>query len=648
MKPPDLLPVHLPALLLLALGMPTAAVPVHAGAARDLEKVGVGRTFYVDSEAGQDDHDGRTPERAWRSLARVNAAELASGDTIRFRRGGQWRGSLIPVSGREGAPVTYTAYGEGPKPRLLGSVARNRLEDWVPIRDNLWATLPQEFQAGAEILDLRNSRWTRHQEAGARVELQHVQDPAGTFVQLTCHESGTAGNHVQLWGPDLALEQGDWLLLTFRARSTRPFRFPGIGILESRAPWTRYARSGPTADQVQGSWQTFSLAFQAEQDTPVGRLHINLGGTLPTGAVFEFQPLRLEAATPRILDPLCVDVGNIIFDQGAVCGWKKWSLDELVRPYDYYYDPANGRVYLVIGQSPPLQHASIELALARHVVNQSGKQHLVFDSLAIMYGAAHGFGGGNTRHIVIRNCDLAYIGGAHQFTRPDGRPVRYGNAIEFWNAAHDHLVENCRIWEVYDAALTNQGRGPDSRQINITYRNNLIWNAEYSFEYWNHPKTAVTRNIRFVNNTCIGAGRGWAHEQRPDPNGSHLMFYSNTAETSGIQIRDNIFYDHTDWGSRYTGGWDVLPGLDQNVWYSEHGVMVYWFREKIASFDQYRETTGLEPHSLFTDPEFVDPGNGDYRVASDSPLRELRPDGEPIGAAWLWCDKTHLQRIPAR
>ncbi len=311
------------------------------------------------------------------------------------------------------------------------------------------------------------------------------------------------------------------------------------------------------------------------------------------------------------------------FDQGAVCGWKKWSLDELVRPYDYYYDPANGRVYLVSEQSPPLRHSSIELALARHVVNQGGKQHLVFDSLAIMYGAAHGFGGGNTRHIVIRNCDLAYIGGAHQFTRPDGRPVRYGNAIEFWNAAHDHLVENCRIWEVYDAALTNQGRGPDSRQINITYRNNLIWNAEYSFEYWNRPEAAVTRNIRFVHNTCIGAGRGWAHEQRPDPNGSHLMFYSNTAETSGIQIRDNIFYDHTDWGSRYTGGWDVLPELDHNVWYSKHGVMVYWFHDKLASFDQYRETTGLEAHSVFTDPAFVDPGNGDYRVASDSPRRAL-------------------------
>jgi hypothetical protein len=308
----------------------------------------------------------------------------------------------------------------------------------------------------------------------------------------------------------------------------------------------------------------------------------------------------------------------------------------LTDPYDYYYDATTQRVYLVSDGSPPSRHESIELALARHVVNQTGKHHVVYDGLAVMYGAAHGFGGGNTHNLVIRNCDLGYIGGAHQFTRPDGRPVRYGNAIEFWGAARDHLVEGCRIWEVYDAALTNQGRSPDSKQINITYRNNLILNSEYSFEYWNHPETAVTRNIRFVNNTCIGAGRGWAHAQRPDRNGSHLMFYSNTADTAGIEIRYNIFYDHTDWGSRYSSGWKVLPEMDFNLWYSRQGMMAYWFREKIETFDDYRQTTGLDAHSIFADPAVIDVAAGNYRPAADSPARKLRPDGGPIGAESWW------------
>ncbi|NMA46589.1 MAG: hypothetical protein GX945_08510, partial [Lentisphaerae bacterium] len=122
--------------------------------------------------------------------------------------------------------------------------------------------------------------------------------------------------------------------------------------------------------------------------------------------------------------------------------------------------------------------------------------------------------------ITIRGCDIYYIGGAHQFTRPDGKPVRFGNGIEFWGNAKDNLVENCRLWEIYDAALTNQGRY--DTEVNITYRNNVIWNAEFSFEYWNRK---LTENITFVNNTCVDAGHGWAHAQRPDPNGAHLMFY---------------------------------------------------------------------------------------------------------------------------
>ncbi len=310
--------------------------------------------------------------------------------------------------------------------------------------------------------------------------------------------------------------------------------------------------------------------------------------------------------------------------------------DALEKPYDFYYDGDSQRVFLYSETAPTERHDAIELALSRHVVNQSGRHHVIYDGLAVMYGAAHGFGGGGTHHIVIRNCDLGYIGGGHQFTRPDGKPVRYGNAIEFWGAAHDNLVEGCRIWEVYDAALTNQGRGPDSRQINITYRNNFIRNAEYSFEYWNGPEEAVTENIRFVNNTCVDAGKGWAHAQRPDPNGSHLMFYTNTAVTKGIEIKYNIFAGVTDWGSRYTGGWAVLPDMDYNVWFSETGVAAYWFREKLADFETYRRVTGLDAHSIFADPRFVQPSAGDYRLSPESPLRRLRLDGGPVGAELFW------------
>ena len=102
------------------------------------------RTFYVDSETGQDSCDGQSPVHAWHSVDRVNSAELKPGDTVRFKCGGTWRGSLVPTSSDEAAPVTYTSFGQGPKPTILGSLPRNRLADWVQVGEHIWATLPME------------------------------------------------------------------------------------------------------------------------------------------------------------------------------------------------------------------------------------------------------------------------------------------------------------------------------------------------------------------------------------------------------------------------------------------------------------------------------------------------------------------------
>ena len=114
------------------------------------------------------------------------------------------------------------------------------------------------------------------------------------------------------------------------------------------------------------------------------------------------------------------------------------------------------------------------------------------------------------------------------------------------------------------------------------------------------------------------------------------MFYTNTAATSGFEVKFNVFYQVSDWGSRYTGGWKSLPEINHNLWFSEQGVMAYWFREKIGAFEDYQKTTGLDTQSVFADPRLVDSVNGDFRLAPDSPARKLRTNGSPVGAVSLW------------
>lgn len=597
-----------------------------------------GRTFYVDPSTGDDRNTGNAPARPWASLAKVNTADLQPGDTVRFRRGGTWRGTLRPRSGEKGSPVTYTGYGEGDKPLLLGSAAANDPADWVRTDEHIWATRKPAWKPRQAAVDLRRTAWHCHREHGAAVTLTTRNTDRGRVQVLACERGGDRGNHIQLWGPAVDWRKtGDaaYLLFRFRARCTRPFRTGPVRVLRRGPPWTTCAAADPPGPQIGTAWKEYAIPLRIDARDDRAHLHLALGATLPAGGVFEIAPLDLAPAACSQDRRLDVDVGNIIFDHGAACGWKRWSIEDLKRPGDYFYDATEDRVFVYAERNPGAAHDSIELALRRHIVDQGGCRDVVYDGLALRYGAAHGFGGGNTARLVIRNCDLSYIGGGHQFTKPDGTPVRFGNAVEFWGACRDHLVEGCRIWEVYDAALTNQGRGPDSVQENITYRNNLVRNCEYSFEYWNNPATARTRNIRFVNNTCIDAGVVWSHAQRPDPNGSHLMFYTNRADSAGIVIRYNVFYRCTEWGSRYSAGWDPLPEMDYNAWYLPDAELCFFFREHIknGAVEEYRRKTGLDRHSFFGDPKFVDPAGGDYRLAPDSPARHLHPGGGTVGAS---------------
>ena len=333
-------------------------------------------------------------------------------------------------------------------------------------------------------------------------------------------------------------------------------------------------------------------------------------------------------------ESLAVDVGNIIFDHGVAVGIKKWSRAELEQPGDYFYDPETRSVLLRSEGNPANRYRSIELALKRHIVDQSGKHDVVYEDLALRYGAAHGIGGSGVRNVIVRRCDLSYIGGGHQLTRADGRPVRYGNGIEFWSNARDCLVEGCRLWEIYDAALTNQGSGTNVQE-NITYRHNVIWNCEYSFEYWNRGETSRTHNIRFEHNTCVDAGYGWGHHQRPDRNGRHLMFYDNSAMTSDVVVRYNIFCNATDSCLRLHGrDWTAGLTMDYNCWYQQRGPLLLWGRTVIEK-DQFAESLhsrGFSAHALVAGPAFVNARERYYRLTSACPVRTLQDSGAPAGA----------------
>lgn len=78
--------------------------------------------YYVSSRSGRDSNSGLSPRSAWRTLDRVNHAQLRPGDSVLLKRGETWRETLRPPSsGIEREVIQFSAFGLGSRPVISGS-----------------------------------------------------------------------------------------------------------------------------------------------------------------------------------------------------------------------------------------------------------------------------------------------------------------------------------------------------------------------------------------------------------------------------------------------------------------------------------------------------------------------------------------------
>jgi len=68
--------------------------------------------YYVDSQNGNDQSDGLSPQKAWRTLNKVNHTTFLPGDKILFKCGSIFSGQLRPSgSGTADSPIIIDSYG---------------------------------------------------------------------------------------------------------------------------------------------------------------------------------------------------------------------------------------------------------------------------------------------------------------------------------------------------------------------------------------------------------------------------------------------------------------------------------------------------------------------------------------------------------
>lgn len=97
--------------------------------------------YYVSNSAGSDaaGRDGKTPETAWKTLAKINSMTFSPGDTILLFRGDTWREKLkVPSSGTAASYIVFGNYGTGANPRIIGSEVSS---GWTNYSGNIWASV---------------------------------------------------------------------------------------------------------------------------------------------------------------------------------------------------------------------------------------------------------------------------------------------------------------------------------------------------------------------------------------------------------------------------------------------------------------------------------------------------------------------------
>ncbi len=448
-----------------------------------------GCAYYVSAD-GNDENDGLSPERAWKTIDKVSNMKesLVPGDGVFFRRGDVFRGMISAAEG-----VAYAAFGCGDKPKIYS--ADRALDD-----PELWQLIDADkhiWKWGEKILDVGTIVFND----GDRHAYKHI--PSYIGGKFVCRHD------------------------------------------ESK---------------------NFDMAEEMKNDLDMFWYFDEILTTQPSNG----QNFPIPSVEERSLGDLYLrcDAGN-----------------------------------------PALAFDSVEAVARRHGIAVGSCNNVRIDNLCIKYAAQHGIaaGGERVRGLHVSNCEFGWIGGSIQNyfgldpNYPEGgrgTVTRYGNAIEIYGGCDEYIVENCYIYQCYDAGITHQvtTHGKLYEMTNVLYKNNLVEYCVYSIEYFleknNGDLESYMDGIEICGNILRHSGYGWGQQRHNKHTPAHIKGWSYINTATNYTIHHNIF-DRAAYRMLHLVAekQESCPKMHNNIYVQHRGGMI----------GQYGANENGEPDVLYMD-----------------------------------------------
>lgn len=259
---------------------------------------------------------------------------------------------------------------------------------------------------------------------------------------------------------------------------------------------------------------------------------------------------------------------------------------------------ATGKIYLRCDDGNPGElYDDIEFNTKGNIISMANGA--TFDNLCIMFGGSHGIGGGTTNNITVKNCVLGWIGGSIQHYQSSGVVTRFGNGVEIYGGCDGYTIENCYVYQNYDAGITHQygSANVEIHMDNIVYRGNLIEDCVYNIEYFlgtsdkNFPHDG--KNILIEDNILRRAGYGFG-STRPDGGAqAHIKSWDSGNAFTNYVIRNNIF-DRSTWRLLHLSATykAYMPKMEGNTYIQGYGN--YFVQYGISGSKPYSFDLGAE------------------------------------------------------